>query len=200
MPLSFAVTWDYRCPFARNVHSLLVEALDTDPDWDLRFVPFSLSQAHVADGETDVWDDPLRDSGLLALQVGVAVRDQEPARFPAVHRDLFALRHERGRDLRDASLLRGVLDDHGIDADAVFAAIDEGGPLDTIRKEHEAAASDHHVWGVPTFLVGEDAVFVRLMHGATGDPAASRTTIERLVAMTAGWPSLNEFKHTSIPH
>ena len=44
-----------------------------------RFVPFSLSQAHVEPGEADVRDEPERDSGLLALQVGVVVRDWFPS-------------------------------------------------------------------------------------------------------------------------
>ena len=29
MPLEFAVTWDYRCPFARNLHDHVVEGLLT---------------------------------------------------------------------------------------------------------------------------------------------------------------------------
>ena len=50
--------------------------------------------------------------------------------------------------------MREVLAGHGVDADAVFAAIDDGGALDIVRKEHEAAAGDHTVWGVPTFILG----------------------------------------------
>jgi len=42
MTLSFAVTWDYRCPFARNAHEHLLTALESGADWDVRFVPFSL--------------------------------------------------------------------------------------------------------------------------------------------------------------
>ena len=39
MTLSFAVTWDYRCPFARNVHEHLVNGQAGGADWDLRYVP-----------------------------------------------------------------------------------------------------------------------------------------------------------------
>jgi len=52
---------------------------------------------------------------------------------------------------------------------------------------------------VPTFIVGDQAVFVRIMNGADGDGAGSQRTIERLVDLAGGWPELNEFKHTSIP-
>src|SRR4029077_17052836 len=78
MTLSFAVTWDYRCPFARNVHEHLLNGLAGGADWELRFAPFSLGQVHVAEGETDVWDEPDKDSGILALQAGVIVRDRFP--------------------------------------------------------------------------------------------------------------------------
>src|SRR5205085_1891244 len=131
---------------------------------------------------------------LLALQVGVAVRDRLPDRFLAVHRALFELRHKHAGQLNDEDAIRAVLTAQGVDADVVFAAVAEGGPLDTIRKEHEAAVADHEVWGVPTFIVGDQAVFVRIMNGADGDGAGSQRTIERLVDLAGGWPELNEFK------
>ena len=66
-PISFAVTWDYRCPFARNIHEHLVAGLEAGADWDVSFSAFSLSQVHVHEGEPDVWDDPSKRDGLLAI-------------------------------------------------------------------------------------------------------------------------------------
>jgi hypothetical protein len=195
---TFAVTWDYRCPFARNAHEHILAGLADGADWDVRFVPFSLSQAHVADGETDVWDEPERDSGLLALRVGVVVRDWYPERFPAVHRALFALRHDQGQSLRDETLLRGVLTDAGVDADAVFDEIATGKPLALVKAEHTDAVRTNEVWGVPTFVVGDQAAFVRLMNRPDGDGVVGREAIERVLHLLT-WPELNEFKHTSIP-
>jgi hypothetical protein len=54
------------------------------------------------------------------------------------------------------------------------------------------------VWGVPTFIVGEQAAFVRLMDRPKDDGAYARRTIDRVVDLL-DWPNLNEFKHTSIP-
>jgi hypothetical protein len=196
-PLTFSVTFDYRCPFARNAHEHLVAALEAGADWDVAFLPFSLRQVHVEEGEPDVWDEPDKDSGLLALQVGVVVRDRFPEQFLAAHRALFAVRHDQGRHLRDADVLRDVLRGCGVDADAVFEEIAGGGPLQTVQKEHEYAASNHGVWGVPTFIAGDRAAFVRLMDRPS-DPAESRRGIERVVDMLQGWPDLNEFKHTSL--
>ena len=196
---SFAVTWDYRCPFARNAHEHVVVGLAGGADWDVTFVPFSLGQVHVAEGEPPIWDRPDDDSGLLALQVGTATRDIAPERFPAVHRDIFAIRHDHGAKLRDRDQLRAVLDRHEIDADAVFARVDGGDALEVVRAEHDTAASDHNVWGVPTFVSGGRAVFVRLMERPHGNGASAVRTVERVLDLLDGFPDLNEFKHTSIP-
>ena len=63
----------------------------------------------------------------------------------------------------------------------MFAAIADGAALEQIRKEHEAAAASHDVWGVPTFIVGDQAAFVRLMHASEGDAELARRTVERVV-------------------
>ena len=194
----FTVTWDYRCPFARNAHEHLIEGLRAGAPWNVRFVPFSLGQVHVREGEPDVWLRPESDSGLLALQVGVVVRDRYPERFLDVHEALFALRHDDGRHLEDEAEVRRVLTGQGVDADAVVAEIATGRPLETVRDEHTAAAEDNEVWGVPTFVQGDKAVFVRLMERPRGDAELARRTIDRVVDLLVGFPELNEFKHTSL--
>jgi protein-disulfide isomerase-like protein with CxxC motif len=200
MTLSFAVSWDYRCPFARNVHEHLLNGQAGGADWDVRYAPFSLGQAHVAEGETDVWDEPEKDSGIVALQAGVLVRDRFREQFPKVHRALFAARHDEGLKLQATDVVRKVLTDNGVDADEVFAAIEDGTALKQVRAEHEAIVASHNVWGVPTFMSGDEAVFVRIMDRAPEgtDQDLSRDTIERAVNLLNSWPNLNEFKHTSI--
>jgi len=197
--LDFAITWDYRCPFAWKANDHVVTGLEAGADWNVTFVPFSLGQVHVGEGETDIWDRPDDDTGLLALRTGVVVRDRHPDRFPAVHRALFEIRHRHSGDLRDRDAIEKVLTDHDVDAAAVFAEIDGGEPLQTVRREHEAYASSHDVWGVPTFIAGDQAVFVRLMNSPSDDPGESVAAIERVVDLLTGWVDLNEFKHTSIP-
>jgi len=198
VPLTFSLTWDYRCPFARNLHDQVVAGLLDGADWDVTFVPFSLGQVHVEEGSPDVWDRPEQDSGLLALRAGVVVRDHHPDRFLVAHRALFDARHVEGRRIDDPSVVHDALTRAGVDGDAVLAEIAGGEPLDTVRKEHEAAARDLQVWGVPTVIVGDAAAFIRIMHDAEGDAATSRRTVERLVDMVGGWPELNELKHTSL--
>jgi hypothetical protein len=194
----FAVTFDYRCPFARIAHDHVVTGLQGGASWDVRFLAFSLGQAHVESGQPDIWDRPDDDSGLLALQVGVAVRDRWPAEFLAVHDGLFALRHDHAGDLRDRAELSKVLCNAGLDPDDVFGEVERGAPLATIRDEHTSFVASHNVWGVPTFVAADKAVFVRVLDRAAGDAELATTTIERILDQI-DWPLLNEFKHTSIP-
>jgi len=197
MTLHFGITWDYRCPFARIAHRHVVEGLLDGADWQVEFVPFSLGQVHVEEGESPIWERPEDDTGILALQAAVVVRDTQPDLFPVVHRALFEARHGEGAQLRDESVLRDLLGANGIDADPVFAEIATGQPLATIRDEHTRVADELDVWGVPTFMAEGRAAFVRLMDLPT-DGADARRSIERIVETLTGWPALNEFKHTSL--
>jgi protein-disulfide isomerase-like protein with CxxC motif len=193
------VTWDYRCPFARNASEHILTALEGGADWDVTWVPFSLNQVHVEEGDPDVWDDPSKGSGLLAMQAGIVVRDRFPEVFWAVQRALFAARHDEGRDIRDEDVIRDVLTARGADADAVFKEIAGGQPLKEFRTAHERAVAENHVFGVPTFIAGGNAVFVRVMNRPGTDAEVARTTVERVLSLLETWPELNEFKHTSIP-
>lgn len=197
-PHQFAVTFDYRCPYARIAHDHVVAGLRDGAEWQVTFVPFSLGQTHVADGDPSVWEQPERDSGLLALQAAIAVRDTQGDRFVDAHHALFEHRHARGGSLRNRDALTSVLGSVGVDAEAVWREVGTGQPLATIEKEHEGIVASHGVWGVPTFVVGDAAVFVRLMEPADADGPGARATIERVLDQI-GWPLLNEFKHTSIP-
>ncbi len=198
MTRSFSVTWDYRCPFARIGHEHILAGLAAGADWDVRFAPFSLDQAHVSEGGTSVFDEPDRHPGLIANLAGVAVRDCWPDQFTAAHGALFHARHAESLDLRDRSIVAEVLNGAGLDAGAVLAEVDSGRPLETLEREHTEAVERWQVWGVPTFIVGESAVFVRLMKGPDGDPSRSVAAVERIYDQITGWPELNEFKHTSL--
>ncbi len=102
MTRHFGLTYDYRCPYARIAHDHVVAGLRAGADWDVTFLPFSLGQAHVAEGEPPVWERPDVDTGLLALQASIAVRDTQPERFLDVHHALFEHRHAAAGQLTDA--------------------------------------------------------------------------------------------------
>ena len=196
---AFAVTYEYRCPFARNAHEHLVAGLRAGAGWEVEFLPFSLSQAHVEQGGSSVWDEPEKAHELLSMESGLVVRERDPDRFLDVHLALFAARHDEGKDLRDREVVAEALASAGADPAAVFAEVDDGWPRELFRKAHEEAVADHKVFGVPTFLVDGHAVFVRLMTRPAGDAGAARSTIDHVVGLIGGHLELNEFKHTSIP-
>jgi 2-hydroxychromene-2-carboxylate isomerase len=198
MSTSFAVTWDYRCPFARIGHEHILAGLADGADWDVTFLAFSLDQAHVEDGGTPVWEQPDRYPGLTANLAGIAVRDRQPELFRAAHQALFDARHTRSEDLRDRSVVGRTLDGVGVDGAGVLAEVDAGWPLEVLREEHSTAVSKYEVFGVPTFIADDRAVFVRLMRRPEGDASYARSTVERVVGMISGWPELNEFKHSSL--
>lgn len=196
-PRTFAVTWDYRCPFARNGHEHILDGLEAGAEWDVTFVPYFLNQGMGLEGQ-DTWDDPDHRADLLSLEVAVVVRDRLPEQFLAVHRALFDARHVDGADLRDRQVVADVLDGAGVDAAAVLAEVDAGWPAKVVRSEHERCVEQLDIFGVPTFIVGDDAVFARLMTRSDGDGALARDTIDRVLALIGDHPELNEFKHTRL--
>jgi hypothetical protein len=195
----FAITHDYLCPFARNAAEVVVRALEAGEPFEADFRAFSLSQVHLEEGEAPVWEPGAEPrSGVLALQWGLAVRDELPERFPEVHLALFAARHDQGNDLNDPEVLAAAVASAGVDPDEVAKLVAGGGPAAALAADHTWAADTARVFGVPTFVAGERAVFVRLM-SRPGSPAAARATLERVLAMVEDWPDLNEFKATAIP-
>ena len=195
----FAVTHDYLCPFARNAAEVVVRALEADSRLDVGFRAFSLSQVHLEEEAPPVWRPEAEPaSGVLALQWGLAVRDELPERFPAVHLALFAARHDQGQDINDPEVLAGAVAAAGVDPDEVAKLVAGGGPAAALAADHTWGADGSRVFGVPTFVTDRRAVFVRLMD-RPGSPTEARDTLDRVLALVDGWADLNEFKATVIP-
>jgi hypothetical protein len=199
MANAFDVTWDYLCPFARNAHEHLVEALRAGAGWEVRFRYFSLAQAHLTEGSAPVWEDPASHSGVLAGLAGIVVREQQPDRFLDAHSALFSARHDQSLDLRDRQVVSSALDGAGLDGSAIVEEALSGWPAERGRAEHDESVQQWEVFGVPTFIADNRAVFVRLMTRPQGDAKLAEATIERIVDLADGFPELNEYKFTKIP-
>ena len=196
---SFGLTYDYRCPFAKNIHLHVLTALKAGADLDVEFIPWTMSQGHRAPGAPDVWDDPGHDAALVALAASVSVRDEQPEFFLAAHEHLYRARHERATRLATANEIVDVLAPLGVDTDKVLADIASRRPHLVIAESFRSMEA-YEVFGVPTFIVGENATFVRYMEPPTDDGLASARIIESLVTLMAEQPQLNEFKHTRVPN
>jgi DSBA-like thioredoxin domain len=196
---TFSLSYDYRCPFAKNIHLHVIEALRAGADHEVTFVPWSLSQGYRDEGAPDVWDDPARDAEILALAASVSVRDLQPELFLDAHAALFLARHDRGVRLTTRQDLADVLGPLGVDVESVFADVDARRPHKVIGSAHQEFEA-YEAFGVPTFVLGGDATFVRYMDPPTDDPAASRELVDALLALMEGRSALNEFKHTRVPY
>jgi hypothetical protein len=191
----FEITFDYLCPFARNANEAVIEGLRAGAAWDVRFRPFSLAQTKVDEREPPVWERQPGEpgtSGVLALQWGVAGRDRFPDEFPDLHLGLFAARHDHGEDIGDERVLAAVASTAGIDPHALEELVASGEPARRLAAEHEELVRRWAVFGVPTFIAGTEAVFVRQMERHRSED------IPRIINMI-GWTELNEFKRTRIP-
>jgi len=145
-----------------------------------------------------MWERPQDGSGLLALQYGVACRDSQPEVFPDVHLELFMARHDRGQKIKDLAVVLEALAKGGADVDALTAEVETGRPLKAIATDHEESVEKWGVFGVPTFISGDQAVFVRYMNrnGRGLDP---KEGVERVLDWLENWPDINEFKRPRIP-
>ena len=76
MTEAFSLSYDYRCPFAKNIHLHVIAALRAGADFAITFEPWSLSQGPRAPGAPDVWEDPAMADDVAALAASVSVRDQ----------------------------------------------------------------------------------------------------------------------------
>ncbi|MEX2324448.1 MAG: DsbA family protein [Nitriliruptoraceae bacterium] len=200
MTLAFGVTFDYLCPWARNVHDHVITALRGGAEWQVDFVPYSLAQGHVSDDETPIWDrpEPFRESGILALATGLYVRDHLPEQFLDVHEALFAVRHELGLDIKDPQSIAKQLSTLGLDGESIVANASTPAMVEQLAREHQAAVNDHDVWGVPTLIGASRSVFVRVMDRPNGDAETARQRIEHLIELVNSHMVLHEFKETVL--
>ena len=191
---SFEITYDYLCPFARIANEAVVEAIDGGADYDVTFAPFSLSQNHLEDTDVPMWERDIADAGrgVLAHYWALVVRDEFPVQFNAFHVALFNAKHDDLRDIDDPTVLAAVAEGVGLDPAAIRESVASGVPAKTLASEHTRLVNDHAVFGVPTFIANDEAVFVRFMDRHKLDD------LDKVVSMI-GWTNVNEFKRTTVP-
>ncbi|HEY7931373.1 MAG TPA: DsbA family protein [Acidimicrobiales bacterium] len=195
---SFKLSYDYRCPFAKNIHLHAVAALRAGADLSIEFSPWTMSQGYRDEGAPDVWADPSKDADLLALAVSVSIRDQQPEHFLDAHEALFRGRHEQGLALKSWADVEAALATTNVDLEAVRRDVDARRPHAVIGatfREFEG----YEAFGVPTFVVNGDATFVRYMRAPSDDDQASAKLFDSLLTLMSSEVDLNEFKHTKVP-
>src|SRR5665213_3137163 len=170
--MQFDLSFDYRCPFAKNIHLHVVTALRAGADFDINFAPWSLSQGSRSDGAPDVWNDPAYDGDLLSLATGISVRDQQSEYFLNAHEALFRARHDRAIRLVTHDEISNVLAPLGVDMAQVAADVASRRPHDVIAASHKEF-DRFDAFGVPTFVVSVFAGVILVKVPAVNVPGIS---------------------------
>lgn len=182
------------------MHEHVVAALQAGAQWQVEFLPFSLTQTHVEEGFPPVWDDPSQQPGLWAVSAALVIKELYPDDFYRAHLAFFSARHDEARNLSDKAVLLDVMKESGLDGESVFKEIDQGWPIDKFRIQHEESVETFQAFGVPTFFVGETATFVRIMTRPEGGYQNSEQIINAILETIIEHPEVNEVKRTTIPN
>ena len=175
---SLVMFHDFSSPFS-YLASTQVERIARETGANLTFAPFllgalfkeigtplvpmdAMNPAKRAYYESDLkhmagwWGVPFRWSSHFPLRTVAALRVaiQEPATTTAIYRAAWA----EDRDIADAVVLRGVLDDAGFDGAALLEGTQDRDVKDTLRA-NTAWARRAGACGAPTFLVDGEVLF-----------------------------------------
>ena len=200
MPNSFGVTWDYLCPFARNAHEHLVTGAQGRGGLGRPVQVFlALAQAHVPRAAPlfgtsrrltlECWPGWLAswcESGNRSASSTLIWPFSEPG---MTRGSIFVTANSWPKlSMRLVSTGPGSSRKPGT-----------GGRPSWRKSEHDEALQRWEVFGVPTFIANDRAVFVRLMSRPEGDGKLAESTVERVIDILDGFPDLNEYKFTQIP-
>ena len=137
------------------------------------------ARAAASDGP-DVWNDPAYDGDLLSLGGrGLGARPTERV-LPRRARGPLSRPTRPRHPTRHAREISNVLAPLGVDMAKVAADVASRRPHDVIAASHKEF-DRFEAFGVPTFVVNDDATFVRYMSEPSEDAAASVELITSLL-------------------
>ena len=196
MARQFAVTFDYRCPFARNGHESVVAGLRDGPRLGRHASCRSRSTRCTSRrASRPVWErDPAEwGTGVLALLWGIAVRDAFPDHFLDWHIAAFAARHDDGAKIAKAEVLAR---DRDVGRSRRRRRRGRGrvGPAaqDARRRAHRSRSS------AGTCSASRRSSSASRPCSCASWTAGTPDDIDRVLDLLE-WTDLNEFKHTSVP-
>jgi hypothetical protein len=185
--------FDYTCAYSFRVWRWLGgQVRPLRPDLELEWVGFSLKEANRADGESvfaEVGDPRL---SVVALALAAAARERGGERF---HDGAFSAFHSGGpRVTRDDLLALAVRD--GVDVDRFWR--ERRVWIDRVASEHSAAVQRWGVFGTPTLVIDDEAVYLKI-----GEvPADERQGVrlwEAVETLAVQHPDLVEIKRPVVP-
>jgi predicted DsbA family dithiol-disulfide isomerase len=172
---------------------LLLRAREQGRDFDVSWRYFSLTQVNNNEEGWTAWGAPEEEQvrGRLAFKAAEAARRQ--GAFEPLHMPLLEAKHVHQRSLEDPEVVRGVAREAGLDLGRFEQDLAAPGILDALARDHQAAVSEHGVFGTPTFVFPDGAsAYVRVRPAPEGEQAL--TLFDELLRTIGGRPYLLEIK------
>ena len=135
-----------------------------DGEMNITWKTFPLEQVNSKEGpDWKLWEQPesYPSRGLLALKAGEAARKQGPEAFDRFHMALLNARHVDKKKIDDRGMLAEVAKSVGLDVDRFTNDLDDPASIKKIAAEYTEAHDKYGVFGVPTYLVGDELWFGR---------------------------------------
>lgn len=189
------VWYDFLCPFAR-IAAVWLRNLEREErlGYEIVWRSFALERANLeADADVEAfWASPEQRRSILPQASAKWAEAKDPQVFETVHAAFFEANHVQRRRIGKPEVTREVLDECGLDGEAIVAELlDDRSWVEKVRADDQAA-DEMGVFGVPTFIFPEaQPLFVRLLDVTEGDRAAE---ILRRVELIAGDPLIHELK------
>ena len=197
--MRFDLFYDYLCPFVYRTSVLLQNVRDSgERDLVIRWRYFSLTQVNSKDEGWTVWDAAESEDarGRLAFKAAEAARRQDA--FDDFHMSLLRARHVGRADIDDVPVVERVAEDSGLDLERFRRDMADPRILAALERDHRGGATEHGVFGTPTFVFPDgSSAYVRLAEAP--DPAASLALFDRLISVTAEEPRILEIKRPVKP-
>lgn len=151
---------DYRCGFCRRAEPVIEQALAADPNLRVAFREFPI----------------LGPDSVDAARLALAAHRQDPARYGALHRAIFA-----SEDAIDEAGVLAIAAALGFDADGLRAAGNDPA-IDAILTRNGELAQRLGIRGTPTFVIGATLLpgfsTLEAMQAAIADERARLATLD----------------------
>lgn len=164
----------------------------------MNYKAFVLEQANFAEArgpDWKVWEDksfPSRDLPSHEAAKCAALQGEEA--FSNYHIALHRARHQDKKDITNQLILRDVAIEVGLDVGRWEEDMKSGATLPLIAQDHEEAAGEYGVFGVPTLLFEKGKpVFAKLEEG-DWEGTDDKGLFDAVVAASADRPYLLELK------
>lgn len=188
-----SVLFDFRCPFSYLFFQYVQRCEKTLKLFN--FIPYPLSRSHF-ESQQSYWREDFKVLGLNALLVANYVRQYSLNQYNELLAQLFSLKFKHFLNVdEEGSLVKAMLD-LGME-EKIIKKSQEKTNVDDFKKTVEFYKGTFDVFGVPTLVYHDKAVFVKLQRAPESETRAE-TVIRQLISLVKDVPELAEFKHTKM--